>query len=974
MREMMKIIIEKEDCVMSSSYALFVCLYPLNMNSYQFFRGHILSIYLYESRMTRSNNYIDVRPYLTSLRHDYSYRSYNDIIRYSAYEKIVDIDNFRLDNSNITDSMVDCLVKESQSHDVDDVSKNTSSVDSFDFQWSLILASYAFESYNNIASSEFYLNDHHTVKKTSHTKDDIKITHFSIPNHLPAPQIYQGMLTITLDKGSIIYDQTLSMESIFTGTKPDPYVVIRSYSTVLEASSPSPSSKTLKVIKHRHIDSSPSIHDIDSIRSSAVSNNKLPEWQEHYQLWTHSPDTTTIEFSVYDKQLWGNDIFIGNAIIPLRDITDSLPSSPSDTQSSSSLSSYGEILLPIPIYADNSVVDGNSWFSLLSNRNMVKRMKTIRMGTLLVQLGYQALKRSVEADDDSHQDDEDDDVDGHQYNDGREDDVVVMNLPRGASPGVVDWSHLLRKILPRDSRIPHRYLNTADSSPCVNNDADTIDDADDDDDDDKEEEEKKNGADMKVSKLQVSISTGNMKPISFIDSIETDTQLMIWADTRRNSRQIIIAFRGTETTRAKDVLTDINLLQVPFFEMTNEHHLHGVTVHQGFLNAYKSIQLVLLKQLWNLFQLDSNNNNNDFTSSNTTCSSSSPSFNATIFSTSSSAAASPWDVYITGHSLGGALAVLSSFDLARIKEGWVYEEVDNFTVDGRITPSTPDSPASSSSSLLPSSSSSSSSNNIGLSFYENDLFMKVLNASSFYTYTYGTPRVGNSDFVRAFNTMVSHCFCVVNQQDIIARLPRSFNGTFVDYSHVGRTVIIGQKGDDSSSNNNNDDVNVDEIGGDNYEWIDDDGFNKATDRIWIEGESTSPNPIEDISIMNNIPSTSILSIEPSSTSFTKLSDSIIDYSNKMVSSLLDNVDLSITKAMSDAASGYDIRAALTTHGLSIDKLPIEKWIVLPKEFNAAFVERELELLNTLLNKTAVMHHLEPSYFEAYCNAMRGRKS
>ena len=94
----------------------------------------------------------------------------------------------------------------------------------------------------------------------------------------------------------------------------------------------------------------------------------------------------------------------------------------------------------------------------------------------------------------------------------------------------------------------------------------------------------------------------------------------------------------------------------------------------------------------------------------------------------------------------------------------------------------------------------------------------------------------------------------------------------------------------------------------------------------------------------------------------------------MVSSLLDNVDLSITKAMSDAASGYDIRAALTTHGLSIDKLRIEKWIVLPKEFNAAFVERELELLNTLLNKTAVMHHLEPSYFEAYCNAMRGRKS
>ena len=326
--------------------------------------------------------------------------------------------------------------------------------------------------------------------------------------------------------------------------------------------------------------------------------------------------------------------------------------------------------------------------------------------------------------------------------------------------------------------------------------------------------------------------------------------------------------------------------------------------------------------------------------------------------------------------------MLSSFDLARIREGWVDEGSDNSTVDQRITPSIPASISASSSTAAATQSSSSSpssslSKNIGLSFYKNDRFMKVLNASSIYTYTYGAPRVGNSDFVRAFNTMVSHCFCIVNQQDIIARLPRSFNGTFVDYSHVGRTVIIGEKGGDSSSISYKDSRDNELIENDDSDDGDDSGDDKAIDRIWIEGESTSPNPIKDMSIMNYMPSVNILSMVPEmdipTATLTKLSDSIKDYSNKMVSSLLDSVDLSITKAMSDAVSGYDIRATLTSHGLSIDDLPIEQWLVLPKELNTAFVERELELLNTLLNKTAVLHHLEPSYFEAYCNAMRDRK-
>ena len=110
----------------------------------------------------------------------------------------------------------------------------------------------------------------------------------------------------------------------------------------------------------------------------------------------------------------------------------------------------------------------------------------------------------------------------------------------------------------------------------------------------------------------------------------------------------------------------------------------------------------------------------------------------------------------------------------------------------------------------------------------------------------------------------------------------------------------------------------------------------------------------------------------STTTLTQLGDNILDYSNKIVSSVLDNIDMTIPKVVSDAVSGYDIAAALTSYGISIDNLPpMDKWLGLPKGLNYAdFIERELELLNTLLNKTALIHHLEPSYFQAYRNAMR----
>ena len=40
-------------------------------------------------------------------------------------------------------------------------------------------------------------------------------------------------------------------------------------------------------------------------------------------------------------------------------------------------------------------------------------------------------------------------------------------------------------------------------------------------------------------------------------------------------------------------------------------------------------------------------------------------------------------------------------------------------------------------------------------------------------YNYGSPRVGNKDFVERFNKNVPEAFRVVNDADVVARVPRS---------------------------------------------------------------------------------------------------------------------------------------------------------------------------------------------------------
>jgi len=123
----------------------------------------------------------------------------------------------------------------------------------------------------------------------------------------------------------------------------------------------------------------------------------------------------------------------------------------------------------------------------------------------------------------------------------------------------------------------------------------------------------------------------------------------------------------------------------------------------------------------------------------------------------------PWRVLVTGHSLGGALATLCSLDLqlhSHRRAVWEKAHGEGEKGKGKGAPASP-SPFSVS------------------------------------MYTFGSPRVGNGRFADLYNRNVWDAFKVVNNQDVVARLPRGASAWLLDYEHVGRTVVLGYRGQTS---------------------------------------------------------------------------------------------------------------------------------------------------------------------------------
>ena len=146
--------------------------------------------------------------------------------------------------------------------------------------------------------------------------------------------------------------------------------------------------------------------------------------------------------------------------------------------------------------------------------------------------------------------------------------------------------------------------------------------------------------------------------------------------------------------------------------------LSNAKVHMGFLSAYLSIQDALLQQLQFLFALDSNDQQQ------------------------------PWEVYITGHSLGGALSTLLAFDLGRIRAS-LFQSPGNSKVDDTDATRTLAHAAffQYAEAAVDRAKRRGKSDDIGTDhagdYAADEAFSKALQRSELFCYNYGAPRVGN---------------------------------------------------------------------------------------------------------------------------------------------------------------------------------------------------------------------------------------
>ncbi|KAF5834575.1 hypothetical protein DUNSADRAFT_8700 [Dunaliella salina] len=207
-------------------------------------------------------------------------------------------------------------------------------------------------------------------------------------------------------------------------------------------------------------------------------------------------------------------------------------------------------------------------------------------------------------------------------------------------------------------------------------------------------------------------SSQSWKPVAYVNNDETDSQAWLYRNV--DTKEAVVAFRGTEQIKWKDLVTDLNLVPSSFnVERIEEDHglarlikavspATDITVHGGFLGAYDSIK----PQIFMLLDAI----------------------------TESGSAEDPWRVYITGHSLGGALATLCAYELATRR-----------------------GPARSRQRIS--------------------------------MYSFGAPRAGNKVFAAAYNACVPDSWRITNSNDIIPTVPR-----LLGYAHVKHSVLLDKDG------------------------------------------------------------------------------------------------------------------------------------------------------------------------------------
>lgn len=332
---------------------------------------------------------------------------------------------------------------------------------------------------------------------------------------------------------------------------------------------------------------------------------------------------------------------------------------------------------------------------------------------------------------------------------------------------------------------------------------------------------------------------------------------------------VIVSFRGT--CAPVDLLTDSTITQDAWVEGEDVGDPKTAKVHTGFRNSMNSIAR-RLKEL--------------------------------ILAIPGDEDLSSFDMLVTGHSLGGALATLFTADIGQ------------FGVDaGRALPQ-----------LEPSDPWWKS---IAAALSGRKELDKVKGRGpprpkSLHLYNFGSPRVGNDAFRDLVDSLlaeskIDQVYRIVNGEDVVARMPRTMNALAfgnVNYEHVGPTVLVSEP-------------EQAEVG---------DAL------IWVEGESDDNTcPVRDgVALINPLSEGTLLA------DLLKVTQATLDSDSS------DQGKKDLFSKWAEAAS------KVTERVKSLTPSDIASVVGINKDFT----EREVKLIQSLLQGKALNHHMEDRYYQS----------
>ena len=366
----------------------------------------------------------------------------------------------------------------------------------------------------------------------------------------------------------------------------------------------------------------------------------------------------------------------------------------------------------------------------------------------------------------------------------------------------------------------------------------------------------------------------------FVTHDSTGCSCAIYRSLER--KLICISFRGT--CAPVDLITDATITQSAWVEGEDVENTETVKVHSGFRNSLNSISR-RLKEL-------------------------------VLAAVSPGEDLSDYDVLVTGHSLGGALATCFVMDVAE------------YGMDaGRGLPQ-----------LAPSEAwwNSIASTLAGKKVSLGSSSPPPPRPKSLKMYNFGSPRVGNDAFCQKFDSMIesgriNESYRIVNDQDVVTRTPRTVNALVlgnIGYEHCGPTVLITELAYQMSNDNNN--VNDRDI-------------------LWIEGQSDDrPCPVRDGNALSDpLGSGSLLG-----DIMTSWQDDVDDSSNT------DERTSSSSSPFNLAKLG-NIAGKVTGRLQQLSAEDLGSIVGIDKQFT----RREMKFIQSILSGDGLSHHMEDKYYQ-----------